>query len=406
MIWIRIYQFLSPVLFGVLEVLSPILPFMKRARLVRTENPTPYIPDKRFIQFHCASLGEYEMALPLIIHYAKNHPILVSFYSPSGFNHAKVPANTNHEIVTCYLPFDVNSQIRKFYSLVNVKTVVVLKYEIWPNWLLYLNGKKIPVVMANGNLPKDHFLFLPIALRAYQVLNRFTAIVVQSEAMQKDLQQLLTTPVHYAPDLRYERVSQLSAEVDPLPKVEEFKGNKPLLVLGSSWETEEKLLAKILNNLPNIRVVIAPHNIDPTHIASIFKWFKPFGCGTWDDELSPNQQVLVVNRIGLLKSVYSYADASIVGGAFGKGLHNILESLAFGAPVLFGPDYSNFPEAKEAIKQHAGYSFTNEFELQTHLEWLFSDPACLEGRQYYARKMIRSFGGSVEKHIEVIEEAG
>jgi 3-deoxy-D-manno-octulosonic-acid transferase len=403
MIWIRLYQFLSPLLFTLLKIGAPILPFFKRARLVRTKNPTPHIPDKTFIQFHCASLGEYEMALPLIQHYAQQQPVLISFYSPSGFDHAQIPHDTPFEIVSCYLPLDLESHYESFYSRLNVSKVVVMKYEIWPNWLQFLTQKNIPVILANGYLPNNHWLFKPLAFGAYRILNRFSLIIVQDEAMKRALQAKITVPVDYAPDLRYERVKSVTDEVDKLPKLDEFKGSRPLLVLGSSWEDEERLLSKVLDKLPEVQVVIAPHDISPAHIKSIKKHFASFVAQTWDKPLKKNQRILIVDRIGLLKSIYSYSDVSIVGGAFGKGLHNILESLAFGAPVLFGPNYSDFPEAHEAIKRHAGYTFINEFELQSRLEWLLTDPSCLEVRKYYSLEMIKAFQGSVDKHIELID---
>ncbi|MCT4559971.1 MAG: 3-deoxy-D-manno-octulosonic acid transferase [Crocinitomicaceae bacterium] len=325
--------------------------------------------------FHCASLGEFDLALPLMDALKEQDPklkILVTFFSPSGmdFYHKR-----NHRAdFFSYLPVDTISNARAFLHHVQPKAAFFIKYEFWYNHLNEAKKRNIPLYSVSANFRANQTFFKWYGWNSRKTLNLFTHIFVQYEASKVLLNRIGIQQVSVAGDLRFDRVMQNKSKANSNEILTQFKGDSTLWIIGSSWPKDEELLFAEIAHFKG-KVLLAPHDIKETHLQEIenglnsdYVRYTEFGKYT-------NEKVLILDTIGHLMNAYQYGDFAYIGGGFSGNLHNTLEPAAFGLPVIFGPKHTKFPEAQRFIDEGLGFSISNANELnavihkiQTHTD--------------------------------------
>ena len=329
------------------------------------------------IWFHAASLGEYEQGLPVMeMVKAKfpNHKIVLTFFSPSGY---EVRKNNSIADVTVYLPLDTAANAKQFLKLVHPELVFIIKYEYWPNYLKELRKRKTKTYLISGIFRENQVFFKWYGGFYREALKTFEHFFVQNEKSKKLLESLDYHNVTVSGDTRFDRVAGILERDNTLEFVSKFKTDSQLIVVGSSWPKDEEYLLEFINNAPAFaKFIIAPHNIKEEQILAFAERIKVptilySKMGTAD--LS-KFKVLIVDTVGLLTKIYSYADIAYVGGGFGNpGIHNILEPATFGIPIVIGANVSHFAEAVEIIDLQAAISITNAAELHQTLRKLLDD---------------------------------
>ena len=329
------------------------------------------------IWFHAASLGEFEQGLPVMEKIKKefpNHKIVVTFFSPSGY---EVRKNNSIADFTVYLPLDTKSNTQKFIKLVHPDLVFFIKYEYWPNYLNELKKLNIKTYLISGIFRENQAFFQWYGGFYRNALKAFDYFFVQNESSKLLLHKLGYKNVKISGDTRFDRVVSILERDNSLDFIKQFKNNTITIVIGSSWPKDEILLVNHINQT-NVKVkfIIAPHNIKVEQIQelknSITK--KTILFSEKENTDLSNYDVLIVDIIGILTKIYSYADIAYVGGGFGNpGVHNILEPATFGIPIIVGPNYSHFAEAVALVHQEGCISIANQNELNDALSNLISN---------------------------------
>lgn len=324
-------------------------------------------PNDKTIWFHAASLGEYEQGLPVIekikLHYP-NHKIVVSFFSPSGY---EVRKNNTVADATVYLPLDTKSNAQKFIKTLNPELVFFIKYEYWPNYLNELKKLQIKTYLISGIFREKQAFFKWYGSFYRNALKTFDYFFLQNESSKNLIQSIGFNNVKISGDTRFDRVVSILERDNSLDFIEQFKDNKTTIVIGSSWPKDEEILINYINNSSeNIKFIIAPHNIKSEQIANLKSQITKSTILFSEKnniDLS-NFNVFIIDTIGILTKIYSYADIAYVGGGFGNpGVHNILEPATFGIPIIIGPNYSHFAEAIALVHQEGCVSISNQKEL-------------------------------------------
>ncbi|MFE3869993.1 3-deoxy-D-manno-octulosonic acid transferase [Flavobacterium sp. ZS1P70] len=328
-------------------------------------------PSDRTIWFHAASLGEYEQGLPVIEKIkAKfpSHKIVVTFFSPSGY---EVRKNNTVADVTVYLPLDTKGNAKEFLTLVHPELVFFIKYEYWLNYLSELKDLKTPTYLISGIFRENQMFFKWYGGFYRKALDTFTYFFVQNENSKKLLRQLGKANVAVSGDTRFDRVTAILEKDNSLDFISEFKNNTLTIVVGSSWPKDESLLVDFINaNKYNAKFIIAPHNIKAEQIEHLKNSItrKTVLFSERVDKNLADYDVFIIDTIGILTKIYSYADIAYVGGGFGNpGVHNILEPATYGVPIVIGPNYSHFTEAIALVNLEGCISISNKKELETNL---------------------------------------
>ena len=333
--------------------------------------------DRPIVWVHCASLGEFEQGRPLIEAIKKQHPnyqILLTFFSPSGYEIRK-----NYELAdyVFYLPVDNKSNARMLINLVNPEIVFFIKYEFWFHYIKELKKKNIPLYLVSAIFRENQLFFQnsPWGKWYRKMLFDFEHFFVQDQQSVELLDNIGLKNATKAGDTRFDRVAAIARNGKVIPLVEIFKNNQQLLVAGSTWKPDEELLIEYIHAHPAIKFIIAPHETKRANIDRLINLLKtPVVCYTEaTDETVKNYQVMIVDTIGLLSSIYQYADLAYIGGGFGVGIHNTLEAAIFGMPIVFGPNYLKFNEATAMVKLQVAFSVNNYQQLNTVLESLLTD---------------------------------
>ncbi len=326
------------------------------------------------IWFHAASLGEYEQGLPVIEKVKAqfpNHKIIITFFSPSGF---EVRKNNTVADVTVYLPLDTISNAKQFLKLVHPEMAFFIKYEYWPNYLNELKNQNITTYLISGIFRENQAFFKWYGEFYRMALTTFTYFFVQNEASKKLLQSIGFENVKISGDTRFDRVVTILEKDNTLDFIEQFKNNQTTIVIGSSWPKDEELLIHFINNASDeIKFIIAPHNINHNQILNLkskiskktilFSEKEEMLKQVPQDKLA-DFNVFIIDTIGILTKIYSYADIAYVGGGFGNpGVHNVLEPATFGIPIVMGPNYSHFAEATALVGLGGCVSVNNQSEL-------------------------------------------
>lgn len=343
-------------------------------------------PDDKTIWFHVASLGEYEQGLPVMEEFKKkypNHKLVVTFFSPSGY---EVRKNNPIADVTIYLPWDTKSNVKKFLKIVQPEKAIFIKYEFWINYLSELKKQNIPTYLVSGIFREKQAFFKWYGGFYRKALKTFDYFFVQNESSKKLVESIGFKNVVISGDTRFDRVFAISERDNHLGFVTQFKGNDLLFVAGSTWEADEKLLVNYINKTDKkAKFIIAPHNIKSEQITNLKSQISKSVILFSELSSSPPSEglgeacVLILDTIGLLTKVYSYADLAYVGGGFGNpGVHNVLEPAVFGIPIVIGENYSHFAEATELVNLNGIISIKNQTEFDSVLDKLFQDDSYRE----------------------------
>ncbi len=329
------------------------------------------------IWFHAASLGEYEQGLPVMLKMKENfpeHKIVLTFFSPSGY---EVRKNNSVADVTTYLPLDAKRNTKRFLDLVHPDIIFFVKYEFWPNYLNSIHERKIPTYLISGIFRESQPFFKWYGGFYRKALLAFTHFFVQNDKSKTLLAALGFANITVSGDTRFDRVVQILEQDNSLDFIEEFKDNKLTLVVGSSWPADEKFVVNYINrSRSDVKFIIAPHNIKRDQILelqnSIDRDVVLFSEKNGVDLAS--KQVFIIDTIGLLTKIYSYADLAYVGGGFGNpGVHNILEPATFGIPIVLGPNFSHFAEAVALVNLGGATSISNQTELDDAFNHLLAN---------------------------------
>lgn len=374
-------------------------------KAIFTEIEKKLIPGERRIWIHASSLGEFEQGRPIIETIRKEFPyykIFLTFFSPSGF---EIRKNYQGADYVFYLPIDSDRNANRLIELVKPEKVFFIKYEFWYHYLSVLKKKNIPVYLCSAIFRENQLFFKSYGSWYRKILSYFTYLFVQSE---QSLQLLKTIDFHNVKvtgDTRFDRVFDIASQAKEIKNVENFVGGFPCLIIGSSWEQDENFLSRYINESKlNTKFIIAPHEIHLSHLDrlenSISK--RVIRYSNWCLNQNEQYEVLIIDNIGMLSSLYKYGQVAYVGGGFGKGIHNILEASTFGLPVLFGPKYEKFQEAVELVNLGGAYPIDNFEMLKQKLDELFTDPALLQKSGETAFDYIRNRTGATRKILQVV----
>jgi 3-deoxy-D-manno-octulosonic-acid transferase len=324
-------------------------------------------PNDKTIWFHAASLGEYEQGLPVIEKIKErfpNHKIVISFFSPSGY---EVRKNNTVADATVYLPLDTKKNAQQFLKLVHPEIVFFIKYEYWPNYLNELRNLETPTYLISGIFRENQMFFKWYGGFYRKALETFTYFFVQNESSKKLLLQLGKTNVAVSGDTRFDRVATILEKDNSLDFIEAFKNDTLTIVVGSSWPKDESLLVDYINQTSErVKFIIAPHNIKSEQILELKNAVskKVVLFSEKETKNLADFDVFIIDTIGILTKIYSYADIAYVGGGFGNpGVHNILEPATFGVPIVIGPNFSHFAEATALVNMEGCISIANKNEL-------------------------------------------
>lgn len=347
--------------------------------------------------FHCASLGEFEQGRPVIEAYRQKYPghkIFLTFFSPSGYEVRKAYLGADFIF---YLPADISRQVRKFLALVNPRVAIFVKYEFWFNYLRHLRLAGIPTYVISANFrPEQHF-FKWYGDWSRTALEHLTHLFVQNESSLELLSFIGINNVTVSGDTRFDRVVDIAAHAQRFPLAEDFAAGSHLIVAGSTWPADEELIFSLIQQPgSNFKLIIAPHETYPARINAIMT-MAGNGAVRYSAATETNlsaANVLVIDSIGMLSTLYRYATIAYIGGGFGAGIHNILEAATFGKPVIFGPIYSKFAEARELLELDAAFSIKNEKELKSAVELLFSDSDAYAAAAQQAGDYVKARAGA------------
>lgn len=334
-------------------------------------------PSDKTIWFHAASLGEYEQGLPVIEKFKEKYPghkIVLTFFSPSGY---EVRKNNAVADVTIYLPLDTIQNAKRFLDAIHPEMVFFIKYEYWPNYLNELYKRKVPTYLISGIFRPEQVFFQWYGGFYRKALDTFSYFFVQNISSKELLKEWDVTNVAVSGDTRFDRVAAILEKDNSLDYIEEFKDNTLTIVIGSSWPKDEKLLVEYINTTSkDVKFIIAPHNIKPEQISELKNSLakNTISYSEKDGKGLAEFDVFIIDTIGILTKIYSYADIAYVGGGFGNpGVHNLLEPATFGVPIVIGPNYSHFAEARALVKNEGCLSVETQKELNETFDELIEN---------------------------------
>lgn len=324
------------------------------------------VSGERIIWIHAASLGEFEQGRPVMEAIKEQYPqyrILLTFFSPSGYETRRDYKGADWVF---YLPADTPRNVRRFLDAVKPEAAIFIKYEFWINYLSELSKRGIPTYIISAVFRRDSVFFRPYGKTFRRALGAFSRIFVQDEDSRKLLAGIGMRNVSVSGDTRFDRVAKIASGAKDLPVIADFAGKEQVLVAGSTWEPDEELLIRLINENPSVKFIVAPHEMDEKRIIRLMESIE--GGAVRYTRYEKNAagsdcRLLVVDTIGILSSVYRYGNYAYIGGGFGVGIHNTLEAAAFGIPVAFGPNYGKFREAAELIEAGAARSVASYDEL-------------------------------------------
>lgn len=358
------------------------------------------VSNKKVIWIHVSSLGEFEQGRQIIEKIKnsyQNIKIILTFFSPSGY---EIRKNYKFADNVFYLPVDTKKNAKAFINIINPEIVFFVKYDIWYNYLNELKNQKIRTYLISANFRKNQIYFKSYGKFYAKILKSFNTIFVQNENSKNLLKKIGISNSVITGDTRFDRVWEIAKLAKPNTILENFKTSDLLIVAGSTWERDEEILLNLLKAIPKIKLVIAPHLIHKQNISRIQKLFNNFNTSLYSN-YSNESQVLIIDNIGLLSSIYKYADIAYIGGGFGKGIHNILEPAAHGKPVIFGPKYYKFPEAIDTIANKICFSIKNPSDLIILIEKLIADKNYL---QTLSEKMSEYINKNIGSSDEILKK--
>ena len=381
----------------------------RRKIFKRLRKTTAGFKGEKIIWMHCASLGEFEQGRPVlqkIKNIYANVQVVVSFFSPSGFEIVK---NNKDFPNIFYLPMDSEFHAEKWMSILKPDLVLWVKYEYWHYYLQEIKKRKIPLLMVSGVYSSNQAFFKWYGSFYRNMLKAFTHFFVQNESSKEQLQQLVAAEkITVSGDTRCDRVINIVKNFTEVPGIADFCGDKKVIVAGSTWEEDEAEWTHYVRSHPELRFIIAPHEIDEENLEDVQKEFEGSTFySEWmeDREHLEHEEIncLIIDNIGMLSRLYHYATITYVGGGFGyDGLHNILEAAVYGKPVIFGPEYDKNFEAEELIECGGAIAIENAIELEKVVDRLLNDEEELKARSEAAKKYVYKNAGATAKIISYI----
>ncbi len=383
---------------------------LKARQWNRGRKKFPVIPfNEKVIWMHCASLGEFEQGRPVLEETRKNYPgytIVLSFFSPSGY---EIRKNYTGADTVIYLPIDNIINAKKLIAAINPSLVIWVKYEYWYYYLTELKKRNIPIILVSGIFRDSQPFFKWYGAIWQEMLHCFRQLFVQNELSAHLVKKIgLDKNVSIGGDTRFDRVVAIAEKGQPVNFIQEFVQGRQVFVAGSTWEDDEIELIHYVKAHPEIKFIIAPHEVDQENLEDVKKEFHN---SIFYSELETgiivpgNINVLIIDNIGMLSKLYQYADITYVGGGFNKdGIHNILEAAVYGKPVFFGPVYDKFAEACDLLDRGGAFTINNALELEDMLDKLFNDKAALIKAGMIAGEYVYSKRGATKKVMDYVTE--
>lgn len=424
--------------------------FNPKAKLwVQGRKQFPFVENgqQKTVWMHCASLGEFEQGRPLLEAVKKQYPhikTVLTFFSPSGYEVMKHYPGADYIF---YLPMDSKANADRMIDSINPCLVLWVKYEFWYYYLTGLKKRNITVLMVSGIFRDNQPFFKWYGGIWKKMLQCFTHFFVQNEESAELLLSVgIKENVSISGDTRFDRVIEIAEKFEPLPLIEKFCGNSKVIVAGSTWDDDEAAWIHYVRKNPDIKFIIAPHEIDAGNIKEVMKEFtgavlyseleemqtgdrRPTtegqkydgkeGFQTIDQQTDNYNQkgialhpfrgwgsnVLIIDNIGMLSKLYYYADITFVGGGFNEGgIHNVLEAAVYGKPVIYAPEYEKFAEAIDLVECKAGICINNAVELENVLIELWNNEALLKEKSEAAKKYVYANAGATKKIMNYIQE--
>lgn len=374
---------------------------------VFTEIKSKVNPEEKKIWFHCASLGEFEQALPVIELFKKRNPsfkILLTFFSPSGYEVRKTYSGADYVF---YLPADSAANAKEFIQLIKPSAVVFTKYDFWFNYILELQKNKIPVVVFSAIFRKDQYFFQEYGEWFLKILSKINLIYVQEETSRRLLSKAKFNNVIVCGDTRFDRVIQIAEKSVDFPLIEKFKNNTTTIVAGSTWNEDERILIELIKKRKqSMKYIIAPHETNEKRITDLIGNIPTSSLrfSQANESNVSDADVLIIDSIGILSQIYRYGDVAYVGGGFGKGIHNILEPAAFSVPIIIGPNYHKFNEAVEMVNLSMAYTIEKFRQMNNKITDLFFVKGSDKAIKARIGEYMKAKKGATEQVVEGIEK--
>lgn len=360
--------------------------------------------DQPIAWFHCASLGEFEQGRPVLESFREefpNYKILLTFFSPSGYEIRKNYALADY---IYYLPIDTASNAKRFVQITKPSIAFFVKYEFWHHYTKEIQQANIPLLSVSAIFRPKQLFFKPYGGFYRKVLHRFSHIFTQNETSLQLLNQIDIKETTLGGDTRFDRVFQVCAQKKAIDIAKAFTADKPTLVIGSAWKSDLEVIAPALDAFEQpLKLIIAPHEIGESNLKEMEKAFATKSCIRYSQAPAKDlvsYDVLMIDNIGLLSSLYQYGNFAFIGGAFGKGLHNILEAATFGMPLLFGGTYNKFQEAIDLTKLGGAFPVSNTEEFNKIFNKLYDNSSFLKQASEVSRKYVSDNLGATSKIIE------
>lgn len=361
-------------------------------------------PQDAVLWFHCASLGEFEQGRALMEKIKKekqDYKIVLSFFSPSGY---EVRKTYEYADFICYLPIDTPKNAKKFVRILNPEKVFFIKYEYWYNYIEELWKQKIPLFIVSAIFREKQIFFKSYGFWFRKQLEKIQCFFTQNQESIDLLKSVGIETAILSGDTRFDRVVEVAKNPLKFPELESLDRNKTFII-GSSWEADEVLIANALDDLTNLTLIIAPHEVNKTRILELKKIFhakKPILLSQLSKTNAKAYELIIVDSIGKLSSIYQYGFAAYIGGGFGKGIHNILEAACWGMPIIFGPNYHKFYEAKNLVHKGSAFSVKNSDEFSDVLQSLISNNELLLNASAISRQFVHEQKGVVDTIYNVV----
>ncbi len=363
--------------------------------------------NENIVWFHCASLGEFEQGRPVMEAFKEAFPgykILLTFFSPSGYELRKNYPGADYIF---YLPIDKPKNARRFIRIFRPKLAVFIKYEYWYNYIKELSKNKIPLFFISAIFRQNQYFFRYGGNWFRNQLQKVTWFQVQEETSSELLNSIGVFHNQVGGDTRFDRVLSVVHEPVSLPVIENFANDADLLICGSTWPPDEDILIDYLTHEDGVKMILAPHKIDADHITEIqgkFKVFNPVLYSETAGTVPDNSRVLIINTLGLLSQLYRYGRLAYVGGGFGVGIHNLPEAAVYGIPVIFGPNYHRFREARDLLANGGGFTISDKKSFRQTAGTLLRDAGKYQQASKVAAAYVQKQAGATFKAMEKIKE--
>lgn len=359
----------------------------------------------KYIWIHAASLGEFEQGRPLIELIKKEKPnqkILLSFFSPSGYEVRKDYSGVD---LVCYLPFDLPKNVKNFLDASHPIMAIFIKYEFWGNYLENLKKRNIPTFIISSIFRPNQIFFRGYGSIFRQMLKCYTKIYVQDSNSQNLLNGIGIKNVSVMGDTRFDRVLDIRSSCQEFPLLDQFVDHKLTLIMGSSWEPDEDIVLPFFNTHSELKLIIAPHELSEARIETIIKRIQRpiIRYSELTEDNASSAACIIIDCYGILASCYRYGNIAYIGGGFGVGIHNINEAAVYGVPVIFGPKYGKFKEAKDLLELKGGFSISSSEEFNQVMEHLIKDKSTLSHHGSIAGKYINDSIGATKKIFDEIK---